>query len=247
MVVSPDGRSLYVPVVVNPVLFYGVAQCDIDPLTGAVSPKTPAIVSTGKYPNAIAVSPDGRSAYVTVSIYQVSLLAQFDIDPATGALSPKAVATVVTGPQADAIAVSPDDRSAYVTSAGGPLGPFVWQYDIDPASGTLSPKDPPTVATGGAPYDIAVTPDARSAYVTNGADSEVQQYDVDVATGTLSPKAPAVVATDGHPSSIVIGPLPRLPTGPGQCKRGGWRNFPQFNNEGRCVAFLAHGKLPHAR
>jgi hypothetical protein len=33
------------------------------------------------------------------------------------------------------------------------------------------------------------------------------------------------------------------PTTTDQCKRGGWRNFPQFSNQGRCVRFVQTGKL----
>jgi hypothetical protein len=33
------------------------------------------------------------------------------------------------------------------------------------------------------------------------------------------------------------------PTTTDQCKKGGWRNFPQFNNQGRCVRFVQTGKL----
>jgi hypothetical protein len=31
------------------------------------------------------------------------------------------------------------------------------------------------------------------------------------------------------------------PTSKDQCKNGGWRNFPQFKNEGLCIAFVNHG------
>jgi hypothetical protein len=30
------------------------------------------------------------------------------------------------------------------------------------------------------------------------------------------------------------------PTNKEQCKKGGWRNFPQFKNQGQCVAFVNH-------
>lgn len=33
---------------------------------------------------------------------------------------------------------------------------------------------------------------------------------------------------------------PDVPTSKGQCKHGGWRDFPQFKNQGRCVAFVNH-------
>jgi uncharacterized delta-60 repeat protein len=32
-----------------------------------------------------------------------------------------------------------------------------------------------------------------------------------------------------------------LPTGKDQCKKGGSRNFPQFKNQGQCIAFVNHG------
>jgi hypothetical protein len=30
-----------------------------------------------------------------------------------------------------------------------------------------------------------------------------------------------------------------VPTSKDQCKNGGWRNFPQFKNQGDCVSFVA--------
>ena len=40
-----------------------------------------------------------------------------------------------------------------------------------------------------------------------------------------------VVVTDTRP----------LPTTKDQCKNGGWRNFPDFKNQGECVSFVVHG------
>ena len=40
-----------------------------------------------------------------------------------------------------------------------------------------------------------------------------------------------ITVVDAHP----------LPTNKEQCKNGGWRNFPQFKNQGQCVAFVNHG------
>ena len=30
------------------------------------------------------------------------------------------------------------------------------------------------------------------------------------------------------------------PTAKSQCKKGGWRSYPQFKNQGRCVSFVQH-------
>jgi hypothetical protein len=40
---------------------------------------------------------------------------------------------------------------------------------------------------------------------------------------------------------IVIHDAPALPTSKDQCKNDGWRNFPQFKNQGQCVAFVERG------
>ena len=38
-----------------------------------------------------------------------------------------------------------------------------------------------------------------------------------------------------------------FPTTKAQCKHGGWKNFPQFKNQGRCVSYVASGgKSYHA-
>jgi hypothetical protein len=40
-----------------------------------------------------------------------------------------------------------------------------------------------------------------------------------------------VVVTDARP----------FPASKDQCRDGGWRNFPQFKNQGQCIAFVSHG------
>jgi virginiamycin B lyase len=39
-----------------------------------------------------------------------------------------------------------------------------------------------------------------------------------------------------------IGRIAPVPTSTAQCKHGGWRNFPQFKNQGDCVSFVEAGK-----
>jgi DNA-binding beta-propeller fold protein YncE len=147
--VTPDGRSAYVasdlPL---------VAQYDVDPLSGALSPKSPATIPgvRGGAIGGIAVTPDGRSAYAPNPFDGV--VSQYDIAPIGGGLSPKTPTTVAT-PRANAIAVTPDGRSAYVTNS---VPGTVSQFDIDPVSGALSPKTPAAVPALIAPAGIAVLP-----------------------------------------------------------------------------------------
>jgi uncharacterized repeat protein (TIGR01451 family) len=139
-------------------------------------------------------------------IYNVS---QFDAPVNRGgALTPLAPATVTTGPIAEAIAVSPQGNSAYVVSEGshGSSVNEVSQYSIDPITGNLTPKSPATVATGKGAYDIAVTPNGKSAYVTNSQARTVSQYGINLTTGKLTPKSPAKVAVGGIPLLVAVTP-----------------------------------------
>ena len=43
----------------------------------------------------------------------------------------------------------------------------------------------------------------------------------------------------GDPHFVAVTPQPRVPITKGQCKNGGWRNFPGFKNQGDCVSFVA--------
>jgi hypothetical protein len=42
--------------------------------------------------------------------------------------------------------------------------------------------------------------------------------------------------------SYTLQPTPAQPTAKQQCQHGGWRAFPQFGNQGRCVSFVQTGR-----
>jgi len=155
--VTPDGKTAYVT------NFNGdaISQYDVDPTSGALSPKSPATVATypSGAPEAVAVTPDGRSAYVANAVGVG--VGQYDIDPVTGVLSPKSPASVYAGEGPSDVAVTPDGKSAYVTNANFGHGNTISQYDINPASGALTPKSPATIASGTQPVQIAVTTPPR--------------------------------------------------------------------------------------
>jgi uncharacterized repeat protein (TIGR01451 family) len=113
-------------------------------------------VATGHGPNAIAITPDGRNAYVpsvadrTISWYR--------INPATGKLTVKSLAAAVTGRGSQAIAITPDGRSAYVANENDGT---ISQYTIAPATGKITPKAPAAVHAASGSEAVAVTPDAN--------------------------------------------------------------------------------------
>jgi DNA-binding beta-propeller fold protein YncE len=122
---------------------------------------------------------------------------------------------------------------------GGLFG-AISQYDVG-AGGTLSPKSPPTVTLAhddfpstDSPQALAVSPDGQSVYVANLSSGDISQYDVG-ASGALSPKSPPTDVAGGF--GVAVSP-PRVPMRKEQCKRDGWRTFPQYRNEGQCVSFV---------
>lgn len=247
--VNPDGKSAYVSnAYVNPTKGQGatVSQFSIDPQSGALSPKTPATVATGQAPHGIAVTPNGKNAYVTTFDRTVW---QYTVDPTTGGLSPKTPITVPAGSNDPSIppvsiAVTPDGTSAYVVSLGFRVNGIISQFSIDSQSGALAPKTPADLVAEPQSAQIAVTSDGKNAYVTNDHSDDpgtVSQFSIDPQNGVLSPKTPATVAGGQGPWAIAVWPVRPSPTVKDQCKGGGWHNFPQFNNQGQCVAFVEHG------
>jgi len=213
---TPNGTSAYV-------VGTNISQYSIDATTGDLTPKSPATVATPPNPEPIAVSPNGRYAYVANcggcgyarrkkphapagsaaakrGSAKPSFLVEYRINPSSGALSPKPIARVATGNGANWIAIAPNGRSAYVaTSTNG-----VWQYTINPATGKLSPKKPET--TGGTDHNIVIAPNGRNAYVIGDTSSGVSQYRINPRTGTLSSKRVSTAATVLHPEAIAIAP-----------------------------------------
>jgi streptogramin lyase len=56
---------------------------------------------------------------------------------------------------------------------------------------------------------------------------------------TLGPGYPPRGAPDDP--GVVVTDVPAVPSSREECRHGGWRNFPQFKNQGQCIAFVKHG------
>ncbi len=127
-------------------------------------------IPVGDRPRGIAISPDGREAYVanagdnTVSV----------IDTATKAV----VATIAVGDEPQGIAFAPDGATAYVTNIKDNNVSV-----IDTAIRTATT----TIAVGRNPLSIAVTPDGQWAYVPNFDDNTVTVIDLTTHTPLPDP------------------------------------------------------------
>jgi 6-phosphogluconolactonase (cycloisomerase 2 family) len=222
--IDPQVNSVYVANVgTTSAPAHYVSQYTINPVTGRLTPKSPATVSTGTGPVEIAVAPNGKSAYVVAGngVYQ------YNVNPTSGALTPKSPATAATkGQNHEPIAITPNGKYAYLTdcpacgettkrrhphagkdsgSAASTSAPqaTVFAYRIDQRTGTLGTKPVSTVATGNGANGIAITPNGKSLYV---AVSAVWQYTINPTTGQLAPKSPATVAAPGNAHEIAIAP-----------------------------------------
>ena len=85
---NPDGTSAYVANVAGGGANPGggsISQYNVDPVTGALSPKTPASVPSPN-PIDVVVAPDGGIAYVTNYVAS-GTISEYDIDPTSGLLS----------------------------------------------------------------------------------------------------------------------------------------------------------------
>jgi uncharacterized repeat protein (TIGR01451 family) len=213
--IDPQGTSVYVADVGSAgAPASEVSQYTINRFSGQLTPKSRATVAAGRGPVAIAVSPNGTSAYVVDG--KSNAVSQYSINPATGALTPKSPATVATGRQPEPIAITPNGKYAYVANCPSctvklrgphsasppkPTPASIWEYRINQNTGTLSLMA--TVTTGTGANGMAITPNGKSLYVAVGA---VWQYSINPSTGELTPKSPATIAAPGTAHDLAIAP-----------------------------------------
>jgi 6-phosphogluconolactonase (cycloisomerase 2 family) len=203
VVIGNDGNSLYVGT--NENNFSGTVSQFTVASDGTLTLKNPPWVSTDVHsPEALALSPDGRSLYAADSTFaggQPGFVTQYTV-ASGGLLTLKEPPTVAAGggPITE-VAVAPNGASVYASNFGENT---ISQYSVG-AGGVLSPMTPATVPTGAHPHGIAITPDGGSLYVADKAAGVVSQYSIG-AGGALSPKTPATVPTGPEPYEVAMSP-----------------------------------------
>ena len=147
---------------------------------------TPAAVDSVDGASSIALSPDGRWAYVAST---GGGIAQYAVDPVSGTLTALDPG-VVAGPSSPTgVAVSPDGRNLYVAGYG--TGDIA-QYAIDQSTGEVSPLTPASVDSGYNTIGVAVSPDGKTVYAGNYTTMGVSQF-ARAADGKLTAHAPLQV------------------------------------------------------
>jgi serine/threonine-protein kinase len=141
-----------------------------------------ATISVGKAPEGVAVSPDGRRAYITnVLSDTVSVI---------DTMKSTVTATIPVGIAPYGVAVSPDGRHAYITNVSSNTVSV-----IDTMKSTVT-----TIPAGGHPWGVAVSPDGRHAYITNVDANTVSVIDTSSSTVTTT------IPVGAYPDGVAVSP-----------------------------------------
>ncbi|MBC8040692.1 MAG: lactonase family protein, partial [Opitutaceae bacterium] len=159
----------------------------VDTAAATLTPASPASVALapGSGPRHLALSPDGRHAYVINEL--ANTLTTFALDAQTGALTalqtvPTLPADFTTGTTAEVVA-HPNGRFVYGSNRGHDS---IAVFAVDAASATLSLVE--HVSTQGrTPRNFNLSPDGRWLIAANQDGNSLVIYSVDPATGRLKP------------------------------------------------------------
>jgi YVTN family beta-propeller protein len=189
MAVTPNGKTVYV-VNNQP---YGT----VTPINTATS-TAGANIKVGVTPGPIAISPDGKTAYV---------LNLAEGEPGKGSVTPISTATDTAGkPIAIKGATFPDDLDLLVI---GPCGKTIYAVGnttltpIDTTTNTALPAIDVT-PRGGFNMAGAITPDGRTVYVIGQFGNSARGFIVPVSTATGAVGKPIIVP--GAPNLMAITP-----------------------------------------
>jgi YVTN family beta-propeller protein len=157
--ITPDGKALYVSA--------GEAGSFVTPVdlaTNTAGSQITVSSHAASGPGAIAITPDGKTAYVV----NEGASTVTPINTATNV----AGAEIPVGASPEGIAITPDGKTAYVTSVGS--------HSVTPIDLATNAAVTP-IPVGSDTASIAITPDGKTAYVTTTGTSVVP---IDVATNT---------------------------------------------------------------
>jgi hyaluronoglucosaminidase len=176
----------------------------IEAIDLSARPVTMRAITVGQFPDAVAITPDGKRAYIASYISNTIT----PIDLTTG----KEMHPINVGGGPAGIAITPNGKTAYVTDAGtAPIGDTVTPVDLAKAK-ALAP-----ITVGAGPQGIAITPDGQTAYVADAGAVVTGQSGAFGSTVTpidLSTKkagapikvgnAPIAIAVSGDGSTVYV-------------------------------------------
>jgi 6-phosphogluconolactonase (cycloisomerase 2 family) len=179
----------------------------VDVASGALRPLAGFPAAVTSRPNAIAVEPAGRYAFV--AHYHDHEVSSLRIDGATGALAPIAGSRLPAGTHPLGVAVTPSGRFVYVANVDSGN---VSAYAVAPATGVLSAVPGSPFPTGPGSWSVSTDALGRFLYVPNlAADANtLSVFTIDGSTGALTPVPGAPFAMRTSPAAVAADPLGRF-------------------------------------
>jgi 6-phosphogluconolactonase len=176
MAMSPDRRILYAQLRAEP---YPVSAFAVDKATG----KLRHLGTTPLVDQMAYINVDHTGKYLFGASYVGAKLAIYPIK-ADGTVEPKATQVIDTKPKAHCVVIDAGNNNVYVPVLGAD---HIMQFKFDPATGTVTPNDPPVVATkeGAGPRHLTFHPNGRWAYLLTETTATVGTYAIDKDKGTL--------------------------------------------------------------
>ena len=150
-------------------------------------------IRVGPGPGAIAITPNGRYAYVTLTGTPLHLInGVVRVDLATGKVGP----FIHTGISPMAIAITPNGKWAYVANTGWPQAKLQG-HTVTPIN-LLTDQPGKPIPVGPAPLYVAITPNGKWAYVANSGYGFGKKFTV----------TPINLTTNRPGKPILVGPGP---------------------------------------
>jgi len=176
MTMSPDRRILYAQLRAEP---YPVSAFAVDKATG----KLRHLGTTPLVDQMAYINVDHTGKYLFGASYVGAKLAIYPIK-ADGTVEPKGTQVIDTKPKAHCVVIDAGINNVYVPALGAD---HIMQFKFDPATGTVTPNDPPVVATkeGAGPRHLTFHPNGRWAYLLTETTATVGTYAIDKDKGTL--------------------------------------------------------------
>ncbi len=191
-----------------------VSVLAIDPGDGTLSPVSSSPENLGIFdPRGVAISPDGRFAYVTgrrgplgpppsnadVAVAVAAIGADGNLAPITG--SPFFTPGVFNSFGAS---IAPDGSRLFVAL---PNNAQIQVSDLDPTTGAPTPVANSPFPTGAmSPLELSVTPDGARLYVTEAFGQAIEGFGINPATGALAQIAGTPLALGGQPQGVAVTP-----------------------------------------
>lgn len=177
MATSPDKKFLYAQLRSDP---YPVSTFAIERPSGRLK----HLAATPLVDQMAYIHSDNTGKFLLCASYVGAKLAIYPIN-AQHVVEAKAVQIVDTKPKAHCVVIDSANRHVYLPVLGGDV---VMQFNFDPATGMVTPTNPPSVATkaDAGPRHFTIHPNKKWGYLITETSATIGAYAIDPAKGVLS-------------------------------------------------------------